>query len=129
MACANELRHLGYAGAITMLSADGDPPCDRPNLSKDYLAGNAPEEWIPLRSDDWYRDRSIELRLETRVRAIDVQERSVELESGERVGFDRLGQPEGTWTPNRPPLVLRPAFPRPDVPAGGSPAAAAGSAA
>jgi apoptosis-inducing factor 3 len=90
VACANELRHLGYAGTITMLSADADPPCDRPNLSKDYLAGKAPEEWIPLRSEDWYRDLSIDLRLATRVRAIDAQERSVELETGERVAFDRL---------------------------------------
>jgi NADPH-dependent 2,4-dienoyl-CoA reductase/sulfur reductase-like enzyme/nitrite reductase/ring-hydroxylating ferredoxin subunit len=90
VACANELRHLGYGGAITMLSADADPPCDRPNLSKDYLTGKAPEEWIPLRSEDWYRDLSIELRLATHVRAIDVQERSVELETGERVPFDRL---------------------------------------
>jgi NADPH-dependent 2,4-dienoyl-CoA reductase/sulfur reductase-like enzyme/nitrite reductase/ring-hydroxylating ferredoxin subunit len=90
LACANELRHLGYQGAITMLSADADPPCDRPNLSKDYLAGNAPEEWIPLRPGDWYRDRSIDLRLESHVRAIDAEERFVELDNGERIGFDRL---------------------------------------
>ena len=63
LACANELRALGYAGEITMLSADADPPCDRPNLSKDYLAGTAAEEWIPLRSDDWYREQAITLRL------------------------------------------------------------------
>src|SRR5437763_1488260 len=71
LACANELRKLGYQGGITMLSADTDPPCDRPNLSKDYLAGTAPEEWMPLRSDDWYRDQCIDLRLNARVRAVD----------------------------------------------------------
>jgi pimeloyl-ACP methyl ester carboxylesterase len=38
---------------------------------------------------------------------------------------DRLAQPEGSWRPFRPPLVLRPAFPRPDVPSASSPAAAA----
>ena len=32
-----------------MLSSDDAPPVDRPNLSKDYLAGSAPEEWLPLR--------------------------------------------------------------------------------
>jgi apoptosis-inducing factor 3 len=90
LACANELRKLGYQGGITMLSADTDPPCDRPNLSKDYLAGTAPEEWMPLRSDDWYRDQCIDLRLNARVRAVDTSEREVELESGERLGFDRL---------------------------------------
>ena len=43
LACAHELRRLGFTGSVTMLSADSDPPCDRPNLSKDYLAGTAPE--------------------------------------------------------------------------------------
>ena len=41
-------------GAVTMVSADASPPCDRPNLSKDYLAGTAPEDWIPLRPPEYY---------------------------------------------------------------------------
>jgi hypothetical protein len=40
-----------------MLSDDDAPPCDRPNLSKDYLAGNAPEKWIPLRPLEFYREQ------------------------------------------------------------------------
>ena len=39
-----------------MLSDDDAPPVDRPNLSKDYLAGNAPEDWIPLRPESYYAD-------------------------------------------------------------------------
>src|SRR6266851_4496684 len=59
------LRRKGYSGPITMLSADDAGPYDRPNLSKDYLAGNAPEEWIPLRSPDFYRaDRDLVLKFE-----------------------------------------------------------------
>jgi hypothetical protein len=64
------LRHEGYSGPITMLSDDDAPPCDRPNLSKDYLAGNAPEEWIPLRLPEFYDQHEIELRLGTRVVAV-----------------------------------------------------------
>jgi NADPH-dependent 2,4-dienoyl-CoA reductase/sulfur reductase-like enzyme len=64
------LRRDGYSGPITMLSDDDAPPCDRPNLSKDYLAGNAPEEWIPLRPLEFYREQGIELRLGTRAVAI-----------------------------------------------------------
>ena len=46
---ADTLRREGYDGAITIIEADADEPVDRPNLSKDFLAGNAPEEWMPLR--------------------------------------------------------------------------------
>jgi NADPH-dependent 2,4-dienoyl-CoA reductase/sulfur reductase-like enzyme/nitrite reductase/ring-hydroxylating ferredoxin subunit len=100
LACANELRKLGYTGAITMLSADKDPPCDRPNLSKDYLAGTAPEEWIPLRPGDWYRDNEIDLRVGAEVTAIDTDGRTVTCSSGERLGFDRLLLATGA-EPNR----------------------------
>ena len=63
MACANALRRRGFSGTLTMLSADQDPPVDRPNLSKDYLAGAAPEEWMPLRPAEWYAANAIDLRL------------------------------------------------------------------
>jgi hypothetical protein len=46
-----------------MLSSEEAPPVDRPNLSKDYLAGNAPEEWVSLRPDVFYCDHGIDLRL------------------------------------------------------------------
>jgi nitrite reductase/ring-hydroxylating ferredoxin subunit len=62
-AAAEMLRREGYSGPVTMLSADDAGPYDRPNLSKDYLAGNAPEEWISLRSPDFYGERGIELKL------------------------------------------------------------------
>ena len=89
-ACAHALRRLGYQGRITMLSADADPPCDRPNLSKDYLAGTAPPEWIPLREEGWYREAGIDLCLGTEIVGIDAQERRVHARSGEAFSFDRL---------------------------------------
>src|SRR6185312_330815 len=63
-AAAEMLRREGYAGALTIVSADTDPPYDRPNLSKDYLAGTAPEEWIPLKSPKFYATAGIELKLD-----------------------------------------------------------------
>jgi NADPH-dependent 2,4-dienoyl-CoA reductase/sulfur reductase-like enzyme/nitrite reductase/ring-hydroxylating ferredoxin subunit len=89
-AAAEMLRREGYSGPITMLSDDDTPPCDRPNLSKDYLAGNAPEEWVPLRPVDFYREQSIDLRLGTRVAAIDIGAREVRLADGSRCGYGAL---------------------------------------
>ncbi|MEY9226018.1 NADPH-dependent 2,4-dienoyl-CoA reductase/sulfur reductase-like enzyme [Bradyrhizobium ottawaense] len=73
-----------------MLSDDGAMPVDRPNLSKDYLAGNAPEDWLPLRGQDYYQDAGIDLRLNTDVSAIDAKTRNVTLGNGDKLPFDRL---------------------------------------
>ena len=89
-AAAEMLRREGFAGAVTMLSNDGAMPVDRPNLSKDYLAGNAPEDWLPLRGEDYYQDAGIDLRLNTGVSAIDPKARSVTLGNGDSLPFDRL---------------------------------------
>jgi apoptosis-inducing factor 3 len=89
-AAAETLRRNGYSGGVTMISADDAIPYDRPNLSKDFLAGNASEEWIPLRSRDFYRDRQIELLLNTRVAAIDPRTRIVQLADGSGRKFDAL---------------------------------------
>lgn len=100
LACAHELRRLGYSGALTMLSADADPPVDRPNLSKDYLAGTAPAEWMPLRSGDWYRDNEIDLRLGCEVIRIDPIAHRVHSRDGDEFEFDRLLIATGS-EPNR----------------------------
>jgi NADPH-dependent 2,4-dienoyl-CoA reductase/sulfur reductase-like enzyme/nitrite reductase/ring-hydroxylating ferredoxin subunit len=79
-ACAEALRRERYAGPIALVGAEATGPVDRPNLSKDYLAGNAPEEWIALRGEDFYREHDIELVTSTRVTSIDVGRRHVELD-------------------------------------------------
>ena len=89
-AAAETLRHEGYTGTITLVGADPEIPYDRPNLSKDYLAGTAPEEWIPLRSRAFYQGKDIDLRTGTRVANIDVKARNVVFEDGERLPFGAL---------------------------------------
>src|SRR5262249_29293690 len=75
---------------VVLLSADESVPYDRPNLSKDYLAGNAPEEWIPLHPTEFYAERGIELQLGARAASIDLGARRVHLESGVAVPFEAL---------------------------------------
>jgi NADPH-dependent 2,4-dienoyl-CoA reductase/sulfur reductase-like enzyme len=63
---------------------------DRPNLSKDYLAGSAPEDWLPLRPEGFYVEAGIDLRLGTEVASIDPKGRAVVLAGGEAIPYDRL---------------------------------------
>ncbi|MGA8259966.1 MAG: FAD-dependent oxidoreductase [Arenicellales bacterium] len=89
-AAAETLRREGYTGPIAILSDDAAPPCDRPNLSKDYLAGAAQPSWIPLRGPKFYREHEIELRLGTRALSIDPAAREVKLADGATLGFGAL---------------------------------------
>ncbi len=90
LAAAAELRRLGFAGKLVMLSAEDAPPLDRPNLSKDYLAGGAPEEWLPLRPENFYSENGIDLRLGAVANGLDANARRLTLADGSALEFDRL---------------------------------------
>ena len=82
VAAAEMVRRHGYDGPLTLISADADPPVDRPNLSKDFLAGEAQDDWIPLWPNDFYVEQRIDLVLGRRVSSIDPAKRSVRLDDG-----------------------------------------------
>src|SRR5262245_55774743 len=84
------MRREGYAGPVTMISADPDPPVDRPNLSKDYLAGEAQDDWLPMWPPDLYAERRIDLLVGSRVESIDVASRQLVLQDGARREFGSL---------------------------------------
>lgn len=90
VAAAEMIRREKYEGSVTMISADPDPPVDRPNLSKDYLAGEAQEDWIPLWPPEFYAERKIELVLNRRVTSIDYAARLVQLDDGSQRPFGAL---------------------------------------
>ncbi len=90
LAAADMLRREGYSGPIAMISADADPPVDRPNLSKDYLAGEAQEDWIPLWPESLYKERRVDLVLGAHVVSIDAAARTVELDDGSKREFGAL---------------------------------------
>src|SRR6059058_241075 len=89
-AAAEMLRREGYDGLVTMITADEFLPYDRPNLSKDYLAGTATEEWIPLRSADFYREQKIDTWTKTSVTGIDPMKKQVALSDGRSLSYGAL---------------------------------------
>ena len=89
-AAAEMLRRQGYQQPVTIISADDAGPYDRPNISKDYLAGKAPEEWIPLRPPDWYQKTRVDLLTSRRVVRLLPDARSVELDDGRRLEYGAL---------------------------------------
>ena len=89
-AAAEMLRREGFGGSLTLVSADNEPPYDRPNCSKDYLAGSAPEDWMPLKPAEFYKEYSIDLQLGSEVTAIDSGPRQVALANGRKIAFDKL---------------------------------------
>src|SRR5947209_2465466 len=90
LAAADMLRRQEFRGSIVMLSNDAAAPVDRPNLSKDYLAGSAPEDWLPLRSEGFYAEADIDLQLSRNVTSIDIKARKVAVAGGGTVPYDRL---------------------------------------
>ena len=88
-AAAEMLRRCQFDGRLTVVDEEQGSPYDRPNLSKDYLAGNAPEEWIPIRPAHVYAEHGIEI-LRTRAISIDVTARRIELEGRPHLGYDKL---------------------------------------
>jgi nitrite reductase/ring-hydroxylating ferredoxin subunit len=89
-ACADMLRTKGYAGPVTLVGDEQPSPVDRPNLSKDYLAGSAPEEWIPLRTPDYYKSIHVDLVTGNPAIGIRPAEHKVFLRDGRTLDYGAL---------------------------------------
>ena len=89
-AAAETLRREGFTGSIAMIGAEETVPIDRPNLSKEYLAGSAPEEWMPLRDEGFYRDQNIEILTGRRAMQLDAKTKTLTLDDGSKRTFDAI---------------------------------------
>ncbi len=107
IAAAEELRQLGFDGTLVVLGDETWTPYDRPPLTKAVLAGRQSAEESALRHPRWHEDLAIDLRLGVRAIGLDLNERVVELASGERLGFDGLVLTTGA-VPRTLGLVDRP---------------------
>jgi NADPH-dependent 2,4-dienoyl-CoA reductase/sulfur reductase-like enzyme/nitrite reductase/ring-hydroxylating ferredoxin subunit len=86
---AQTLREDGFAGRIVMITPEVHLPYDRPNLSKDYLQGQAEPEWMPLRPDDFYSEHGIEI-VRDEVKSVTRGEKQILFNSGQKLDFDSL---------------------------------------
>ncbi|HUI68945.1 MAG TPA: FAD-dependent oxidoreductase, partial [Spirochaetia bacterium] len=86
---AETLRREGFAGRIVMITAEPDLPYDRPNLSKEFMSGEAKPEWMPLRSAKFYANQKIEVLTSTRVTAVDPRSKTVSLSTGQTMSYDK----------------------------------------
>jgi NADPH-dependent 2,4-dienoyl-CoA reductase/sulfur reductase-like enzyme/nitrite reductase/ring-hydroxylating ferredoxin subunit len=82
------LRMEGYEGTITVVDPDPDAPYDRPNCSKDYLAGSAQEEWMPLRTPEFDRDCKVERLKGRRAKELRPGAREVVMDDGRTLRYD-----------------------------------------
>ena len=86
----SSLRQNGFRDAITIVGDEAVVPYGRPALSKAYLSGKAEAAGLHLRPAAFYAEHGIALRVGERVRSIARADRTVELGSGERLGYDHL---------------------------------------
>ena len=87
---ATEYRAAGGEASVTILSAEPDPPYNRPPLTKGFLRGEMDRDGPLVRPPDEYEDDVVEVRLETTAERIDPDAHEVELAGGERVPYGTL---------------------------------------
>src|SRR6266550_8775989 len=88
-AAAEMLRRCGFTGDVTVVDDDDGSPYDRPNLSKDYLAGNAPEEWIPIRPVGFYDEHRVTF-IRARVTKLEPARHTLHIDGRAPLGYDAL---------------------------------------
>jgi apoptosis-inducing factor 3 len=87
---AQTLREDGFTGRLVLITRENHLPYDRPNLSKDYLQGNAEPEWIPLRSDDFFAEHNIEVIQRREIARVDAAQKAIIFADGEILRCDAL---------------------------------------
>jgi 3-phenylpropionate/trans-cinnamate dioxygenase ferredoxin reductase subunit len=101
---AASLRAGGYDGRLTLISAEGDLPYQRPPLSKAFLK-DPQHDLLPLRPASFYEKERVALRLGTVVTALDLRSRTLTLDGdGGVLEFDRLVLATGA-RPRLPPIA------------------------
>jgi 3-phenylpropionate/trans-cinnamate dioxygenase ferredoxin reductase component len=86
---AAELRKQGADGSILLVGREPEPPYERPPLTKEYLRGEATREDTHVNPVSWYEENGVDLRTGTNVMSLDPEARTVKLQGGEEVEFEK----------------------------------------
>lgn len=87
---ADTLRREGFKGRLILLGDEPYPPYQRPPLSKKFLLGELPLDRLGIRQTMFYTQHNVEIRLNTRVTAIDTARQQLKLGDREALHYDRL---------------------------------------
>ncbi len=86
---AAELRKRGADGSILVVGREPEPPYERPPLTKEYLRGEASREDAHVNPLSWYEENGVDLRTGTNVMSLDPEARTVKLQGGDEVQFEK----------------------------------------
>jgi 3-phenylpropionate/trans-cinnamate dioxygenase ferredoxin reductase subunit len=86
---AAELRKHGAEGEILLVGREQDPPYERPPITKEYLRGEASREDAYVNEASWYEENGVDLRTGTNVMSLDPEARTVKLQGGDEVQFEK----------------------------------------
>jgi 3-phenylpropionate/trans-cinnamate dioxygenase ferredoxin reductase subunit len=87
---AASLRQAKFEGSITIIGDEAHVPYQRPPLSKQYLAGTQVADKVYLRAEKFYADKDIQLMLDTRATQIDPGTKTINLDNGETIAYEKL---------------------------------------
>jgi 3-phenylpropionate/trans-cinnamate dioxygenase ferredoxin reductase subunit len=87
---AETLRDEGFDGRVVLLGSEAHRPYNRPPMSKGYLRGEAKPDEVWVHEEGYYGAQGIELRLGRIASSLDTATRTLELDDGDNVRYDRL---------------------------------------
>jgi len=86
----DSLRKLNFDGKIVLVGDEPYLPYQRPPLSKKFLAGDMPADRLYVKPESFYDDPNTELRLQTRITAIDRDAKRIKVDGGDDIAYDKL---------------------------------------
>lgn len=94
-ALAAKLRALKDERPIVIIGSEDVPPYQRPPLSKKYLMGEMSFDRLQFRSAEWFAENNVEIRLSTWVEEIDRAAKTVRMQDGSTLAYDKLALATG----------------------------------